>query len=141
MAKRTFSRRIRNLIAVFRGLPIDTSRSFLKRARPVGDTVTALMKKISVTTIRPEHSLQEHWEMIIGSYLSKIFQLSTSAAALLLPLPPGLPLIPGGQWAHCAHCGPGQAPPNPHVLLYLQPLLGRALVHHSHHAQNAGQFS
>ena len=70
MAKKTFSRRIRNLIAVFRGLPIDTSRSFLKRARPVGDTVASLMKKISVTTIRPEHSLQEHWEMIIGSYLS-----------------------------------------------------------------------
>lgn len=71
MAKRRFSRRIRNLIAVFRGLPIDTSRSFLKRARPVGDTVTALMKKINVTAVRPEHSLQEHWEMIIGSYLSR----------------------------------------------------------------------
>ncbi|MDR1595701.1 MAG: DUF721 domain-containing protein [Puniceicoccales bacterium] len=66
MAKEKFSRRIRNLIAAFRGLPPEESRSFLKATRPVGETIAILLKKFGTTRASPEMEIHSNWAAIIG---------------------------------------------------------------------------
>ena len=71
MVKKQFSRKIRNLIAEFRGLPPEQSRSFLKRAKSVGETVSVLMKRINGSNRRPEAVIQNNWQAIVGVNLAK----------------------------------------------------------------------
>ena len=66
MQKKKFNRAIRNLVADFRGLPRETSRSFSKVPNRIGNTVSVLMKKIAITRVRPERAVQENWCNIVG---------------------------------------------------------------------------
>ncbi|MDR1432843.1 MAG: DUF721 domain-containing protein [Puniceicoccales bacterium] len=66
MAKGRFGRRIRNLIAAFRGLPPEESRSFPKKAKPIGESIAILLKKIRPRIASPEREIQSNWEAIVG---------------------------------------------------------------------------
>jgi hypothetical protein len=67
MAREKFGRKIRNLIAAFRGLPPDESKSFLKNARPIGDAVMILMKKITAVKVTAECEIHDNWARIVGN--------------------------------------------------------------------------
>jgi predicted nucleic acid-binding Zn ribbon protein len=68
--KKTFGRKIRNLIAAFRGLPPEESISSLKRAKPISETISALLKKFNVIKIIPEQVVQENWDFIVGKNIA-----------------------------------------------------------------------
>ena len=69
--KKFFGRKIRNLIAEFRGLPTEQSHSFLKKPHVVGDAVCAILKRFDMHAVRPENIIQDNWADIIGIKLVK----------------------------------------------------------------------
>lgn len=70
MAKGQFGRRIRNLIAAFRGLPPEKSKSFLVRTKPIGESIGQLLKKINGPTVSPEREIQSNWHAIVGERMA-----------------------------------------------------------------------
>ncbi|MDR1401818.1 MAG: DUF721 domain-containing protein [Puniceicoccales bacterium] len=70
MLKKQFGRKIRNLIAAFRGLPPEESQSMQKNPRAIGDTIAILLKKISITKTTPEQVIRDNWEGIVGQNIS-----------------------------------------------------------------------
>ncbi|MDR1173405.1 MAG: DUF721 domain-containing protein [Puniceicoccales bacterium] len=71
VAKKTFGRRIRNLIAAFRGLPPEEGISCLKKAKPIGTSISTLLKKFNVIKITPQQTIQQNWPSIVGEDMAK----------------------------------------------------------------------
>jgi hypothetical protein len=66
MSKKHFGRRICNLIAALRGLPLDRSMAHLKPAKPLGVAIASLLRKHSMVKISPARAIQDNWEAIVG---------------------------------------------------------------------------
>lgn len=64
--KPAFSREIQNLIAQFRGLPKDKSRSIPRESKPIESLLDLCVKKYKIGQIRPEDTIMAHWKTIIG---------------------------------------------------------------------------
>ncbi|MFT3829511.1 MAG: DUF721 domain-containing protein [Opitutaceae bacterium] len=62
-----FSRDIENLIASFRGLPNDDSRTKRRREQPLGDAIDKLLRKYHVGVEAPDHTIRQHWADIVGA--------------------------------------------------------------------------
>ncbi|MDR2776743.1 MAG: DUF721 domain-containing protein [Puniceicoccales bacterium] len=69
--KKTFGRRIRNLIAAFRGLPPEEGISCLKKAKPIGISISTLLKKFDVIKITPQQTIHQNWPSIVGEAMAK----------------------------------------------------------------------
>lgn len=61
-----FSRTIENLIADFRGLPEDDSRSRKRKATELGSLIDALLIKHRISHDSLEHSIRDKWPEIVG---------------------------------------------------------------------------
>lgn len=61
-----FSRSIENLIADFRGLPGDESRSKKRHDQPLGDAIDKLLRKYHIGDDAPDHTIRKHWAEIVG---------------------------------------------------------------------------
>ena len=66
-----FPRRIENLIAEFRGLPKDRSRSIDRPAVPVDSLMEVLLERYEVGKIRPEQIITSRWADILGPDFAK----------------------------------------------------------------------
>lgn len=66
MADKKFSRQVENLIADFRGLPTDTSRSKLRETRGLGAVVDQLLHKYRIGMATPEDAIRQAWPEIVG---------------------------------------------------------------------------
>jgi hypothetical protein len=62
-----FSRAIENLIADFRGIPENRSRSRPRTARPLGELVEQLIVKHQIGRPSPEQALRDRWTEIVGA--------------------------------------------------------------------------
>jgi hypothetical protein len=71
VTKKTFGRRIRNLIAAFRGLPPESGISCLKKTKPLGTSIATLLKKLNGVKITPQQTIQQNWSSIIGENMAK----------------------------------------------------------------------
>lgn len=71
MVKKRFSRRDRNLIAMFRGLPAETSVSVFRAVHPLSTEIDVLLKKYSIKKVTPESEIQENWCYIVGELFAK----------------------------------------------------------------------
>jgi hypothetical protein len=71
VAKKIFGRRIRNLIAAFRGLPPEEGISCLKKAKPIGGSISILLKKFNVAKITPQQIIHQNWPSIVGEAMAK----------------------------------------------------------------------
>ncbi|MDR2602984.1 MAG: DUF721 domain-containing protein [Puniceicoccales bacterium] len=71
VAKKTFGRKIRNLIAAFRGLPPEEGTSCLKKAKPIGTSIATLLKKFNVVKITPQQTIHQNWPSIVGEDMAK----------------------------------------------------------------------
>ncbi|MDR0742574.1 MAG: DUF721 domain-containing protein [Puniceicoccales bacterium] len=69
--KKIFGRRIRNLIAVFRGLPPEEGISCLKKAKPLGASISTLLKKFNMVKITPQQTIHQNWPSIVGENMAK----------------------------------------------------------------------
>jgi len=63
---RTFTRRIENLIANFRGLPENPSRSRIRQTRDIGDLVDNMVLKHRIGMASPQDAIRDAWSGIIG---------------------------------------------------------------------------
>ena len=66
MAEKKFSRNVENLIADFRGLPPDLSRSRLRATRGLGDVVEQILHKYRIGMSTPEDAIRQAWNEIVG---------------------------------------------------------------------------
>lgn len=66
MAEKKFSRQVENLIAEFRGLPTDTSRSKLRDTRGLGQVVDQILHKYRIGMATPEDAIRQAWPEIVG---------------------------------------------------------------------------
>ncbi|MDR2432933.1 MAG: DUF721 domain-containing protein [Puniceicoccales bacterium] len=71
VAKKIFGRRIRNLIAAFRGLPPEESTSCLKKAKSIGTSIFTLLKKFNVVKVTPQQIIHQNWPSIVGEGMAK----------------------------------------------------------------------
>ncbi|MDR2779233.1 MAG: DUF721 domain-containing protein [Puniceicoccales bacterium] len=71
MTKKTFGRRIRNLVAAFRSLPPEEGISCLKEAKPLSVSIGALLKKLNTIKITPQRAIQQNWSFIVGETMVK----------------------------------------------------------------------
>ncbi len=62
----SFPRHIENLIASFRGLPPDRSRSKLRETRPVGDAIAEIVDQFRIGLPSLETAIMENWDKIVG---------------------------------------------------------------------------
>lgn len=62
-----FPRHIENLIASFRGLPTDRSRSTLRDSKPIGDLVSQVLEEYRVGLPSMEETISQNWETIVGA--------------------------------------------------------------------------
>ena len=62
-----FSRDIENLIASFRGLPNDDSRTKRRQEQPLGEALDKLLRKYHVGEDAPDHTIRQHWAEIVGA--------------------------------------------------------------------------
>jgi hypothetical protein len=67
MPTHKFSRHVENLIANFRGLPENRSRSRLKETAPFEDVIEKVIQKYRIGIASPEETLREHWAEIVGA--------------------------------------------------------------------------
>lgn len=67
MADKKFSRQVENLIADFRGLPPDLSRSKLRETRGLGDVVEQILHKYRIGMATPEDAIRQAWTEIVGA--------------------------------------------------------------------------
>ncbi|MDR0679660.1 MAG: DUF721 domain-containing protein [Puniceicoccales bacterium] len=65
MARRHFSRCVRNLIADLRLLPHEENNASLRRSRQIGSIVDAVIKNFTIKS-RCEDILLENWPLIVG---------------------------------------------------------------------------
>jgi hypothetical protein len=63
---RPFTRRIENLIANFRGLPENPSRSRIRQTRGIDDLVDQVMRRHRIGTASPHDAIRDAWGEIIG---------------------------------------------------------------------------
>jgi hypothetical protein len=61
-----FSRSIENLIADFRGVPGDESRSKKRNDQPLGAAIDKLLRKYHIGDDAPDHTIRKHWAEIVG---------------------------------------------------------------------------
>jgi hypothetical protein len=61
-----FSREIENLVAEFRALPTDNSRSRRRPTRDLGGLVDELLVKYRISHDSLEHSIREKWPELVG---------------------------------------------------------------------------
>lgn len=61
-----FSRDIENLIAQFRGLPRNLSRSTLRESRPIDSLIQSCLKSYKIGETRPEEQIMANWKDIVG---------------------------------------------------------------------------
>lgn len=66
MAESKFRRDVENLIADFRGLPPDTSRSRLRQTRGLNDVVDQILHKYRIGMATPEDAIRQAWSEIVG---------------------------------------------------------------------------
>ncbi len=66
MADKKFSRQVENLIADFRGLPTDTSRSRLRATRGAAELMEQILHKYKVGMAAPEDAIRQAWNEIVG---------------------------------------------------------------------------
>jgi len=63
-----FSRTAEELIASFRGVPLDNPAYMRKRAtKDLGPLIEDLLVKYQIGRDSPEHTIREHWAEIVGS--------------------------------------------------------------------------
>ena len=67
VAEHKFSREVENLIAEFRGLPAEMSRSKRRETREVGDVVAKLLRKYRIGLATPEDAIRQAWPEIVGT--------------------------------------------------------------------------
>ncbi len=67
MPSHKFPRHVENLIANFRGLPEDRSRSRLNETTPFQDVIEKVIQKYRIGMASPEETLREHWAEIVGA--------------------------------------------------------------------------
>lgn len=65
-SSRPFTRRIENLIANFRGLPEDPSRSRIRPTRGIGDLIDNVARKHRIGVASPQDAIRDAWVEIIG---------------------------------------------------------------------------
>jgi hypothetical protein len=65
-AKVQFGRKIRNLVAAFRGLPPETSTAFSKKALTFDEVASFALKKYKFLQTSAERAIQENWISIVG---------------------------------------------------------------------------
>lgn len=63
---RPFTRRIENLIANFRGLPENPSRSRIRQTRGIGDLVERVVHKHRIGMASPQDAIRDAWGEIVG---------------------------------------------------------------------------
>jgi hypothetical protein len=61
-----FSRAVENLIAGFRGIPEDKSRSKRRKTAALGSLVDELLVKFRISHDSLEHSIREKWPEVVG---------------------------------------------------------------------------
>jgi hypothetical protein len=61
-----FSRAIENLIAGFRGLPVDSSRSKRRKTIELGGLIDELLVKHRISHDSVEHSIRDKWAELVG---------------------------------------------------------------------------
>lgn len=61
-----FSREVENLIAGFRGLPEDDSRSKRRKTTELGPLIDELLVKYRISHDSLEHSIREKWPELVG---------------------------------------------------------------------------
>jgi hypothetical protein len=66
VAEHGFRREVENLIADFRGLPIDPSRSRLRSTRGLGDLMEQILHKYRIGMATPEDAIRQAWHEIVG---------------------------------------------------------------------------
>lgn len=66
MADKKFSRDVENLIADFRGLPTDMSRSRLRETRGLGGLMEQILHKYRIGMATPEDAIRQAWPEIVG---------------------------------------------------------------------------
>jgi hypothetical protein len=66
VAEKKFSRDVENLIADFRGLPNDSSRSKLRATRGLGDLMEQILHKYRIGMATPEDAIRQAWNEIVG---------------------------------------------------------------------------
>jgi hypothetical protein len=71
VVKKQFGRRVRNLIAAFRGLPPENSQSVQKKPKSIGDAVSVLLKKINGAKVTPQQIIQTNWRSIVGENIAE----------------------------------------------------------------------
>lgn len=62
-----FPRHIENLIAAFRGLPPDRSRSRLRETRPMADLVSGVLEEYRIGMPSREETIMKNWPAIVGA--------------------------------------------------------------------------
>jgi len=62
-----FSREIENLIAGFRGLPADETRSKKRKPTDLGALIDELLVKYRISHDSLEHSIRDKWVELVGS--------------------------------------------------------------------------
>lgn len=62
-----FSREVENLIAGFRALPEDESRSRQRPPREIGPLIDELLVKYRISHDSLEHSIRERWPELVGA--------------------------------------------------------------------------
>lgn len=65
-SSRPFTRRIENLIANFRGLPENPSRSWIRPIRGIDDLVDRVVRKHRIGMASPQDAIRDAWSGIIG---------------------------------------------------------------------------
>ncbi|RXK53261.1 DUF721 domain-containing protein [Oleiharenicola lentus] len=61
-----FSREVENLIAGFRGLPVDEGRSKRRKTQELGPLIDELLVKYRISHDSLEHSIREKWPELVG---------------------------------------------------------------------------
>ena len=61
-----FSRAVENLIAGFRGLPVDSGRSKRRKTIELGSMIDELLVKYRISHDSIEHSIRDKWRELVG---------------------------------------------------------------------------
>lgn len=66
MPEKKFNRQVENLIAEFRGLPTDDSRSRLRDTRGLNDLMEQILHKYRIGMSTAEDAIRQAWNEIVG---------------------------------------------------------------------------